>query len=366
MIRWLSLLSLVLGGCASYYGLPVVRQPGPALNGEESPSAQGALLIPVTRHTQGLSRDLHPCLVDDGGDWLYFASDRDGRGFDIYRQRLGYHAAQRLTHLDGDELWPRVSRDGRWLSFGGNARGWWDIYLLDLQAVGEPQLVTPDAREDCVQPTWSPDGSMLCHAAWSAALDDWCLCGISLSGQAGPEIPKSPLNGRPTEFVALEDRREREPVRGAPARPREHLRQVVSRWRLLSASGTPVAGLHPDFAPDGLRVAYQYARGGWFTVRVYDFSTGLTTTLNSPRGYGAIQPRFMADGRILFLTVNKAQTGLMSSGDGFAITDLAGQAFYDLRNPLGRGRVTDPMEYKGRIYFGGIDGSESLYSVAVR
>lgn len=377
-MRYAGVLALLLlAGCsrhwsASYGPLVYPEQVGYGPDAEV-PRGRGvtAPVLLLTDHDR--ARDCHPVVVAHGNrEWLYFASDRDGDGFNIYRKELYSRAVERLTDLEGDEFWPRVSPDGRWLAFGGNARGHWDLYLLDLSDIGAPQLLTPAERRDCVHPAWSPDAATICFSAFSPTLDDWVIRGLTFGdGKADPGYS-------PTVRSSF-----REPVEAPPRRPENTatmakepaqaaaLRSVASHWALTSAGGAPLTGLHPDFRPtrelhDALAFQdYRRDGSGWYSVKVFDFATGLTATLAPPRGYGAIQPRFMPDGKaIAYLTSAKAGAR-PESGDGFAVSDLGGNIVRDIRNPCGGGEISDPAPAvvggNLRLLFGWADGrGESL------
>ncbi|MCC6574566.1 MAG: PD40 domain-containing protein [Planctomycetes bacterium] len=374
------LVLLLLAGCASDrrevafspvgYDLGVSPARGAAVNGP---------VVLLTDHDR--ARDCHPVFA---AGWLYFASDRDGDGFNIYRKRLDARAAERLTAMEGDEYWPRVTVDGHWLAFGGNARGHWDIYLVDLTAVGPPQLLTPADRQDCVQPAWSPDGRNVVYSGYSPTLDGWTIRGITFVDPAPP--PEEPVpSAMPDRVTPVSTGVRRPAIRagnnaspqietvGYRPKPVEAnnapppLRAISSHWNLLAAGNVPLRGLHADYAADGSRLAYQEYRrddSSWYLVKVYDFSSGLTTTLSPPRGYGAIQPRFAPDGTLVFLTSAKAGAR-PETGDGFALVDLSGNVLRDIRNPLGRGEVSDPaiavVDGKAQLIFSWADGDgESL------
>ena len=375
------ILCLLAAGCSRHWSDSYGRLRYPARVGyefgvEAAPSNGQSPDLAVRRHTaEGRVRDTHPQVArHDGADWLYFASDRYGDGFNLYRKRFGTHAVERLTHLEGDEHWPRVSRDGRWLAFGGNARGHWDLYLLDLHNLRVPQLLTAASRQDSIQPGWSGDGGKLVYASHSPTLEQWVIRGITFgaSDRWNPPAPKPTGPGGGT-LVSVEDAKGA--ARPAPVSSGDlELRKVASRWTLYSASQTPITGLHPVYRPVGkeLLVYQDYRRDleGWYGIKLYDFATGLTTAITPARGYGAIQPSFSEDGAMLvYLTVGKGDRE-MESGDGMAICDLTGQVVADLRNPLRRGRLTDPalvtIGGEQRLIFGVLgEEGEAIYSVRV-
>jgi eukaryotic-like serine/threonine-protein kinase len=76
-------------------------------------------------------------------------------------QRLAFaSAAQKLTDLPGEEVYPRLSPDGQSFVFASSQRGNWDIYR---QQVGVRSAVNLTASFDSydTQPVFSPDGSRI-------------------------------------------------------------------------------------------------------------------------------------------------------------------------------------------------------------
>jgi serine/threonine protein kinase/Tol biopolymer transport system component len=69
-------------------------------------------------------------------------------------------AAQKLTYLPGEELYPRLAPDGKSFVFASSQNGNWDIYR---QTVGAPAPVNLTAGADSydTQPAYSPDGARI-------------------------------------------------------------------------------------------------------------------------------------------------------------------------------------------------------------
>src|SRR5262245_51443184 len=53
-----------------------------------------------------------------------------GYAGDLWTARLDGRDVRRLTTAEGDELSPRFSPDGRWITFAGNYDGNVDVYLI--------------------------------------------------------------------------------------------------------------------------------------------------------------------------------------------------------------------------------------------
>lgn len=68
-----------------------------------------------------------PSLSPDGKT-AYFAYDGD-----IWKADSNGGNASRITALDGEEINPRVSPDGKWLAFSSNQYGNYDVYVMPAE-----------------------------------------------------------------------------------------------------------------------------------------------------------------------------------------------------------------------------------------
>jgi dipeptidyl aminopeptidase/acylaminoacyl peptidase len=104
-------------------------------------------------------RDRSPIWTPDGRS-LIFASDRDGRSLQLYRQSVVESGEAELLLESDEDLTPLdVSPDGRALAFRQSQ----DIYLLSLQDQSVSPLVATDASE--VFAKFSPDGRFLAYVS---------------------------------------------------------------------------------------------------------------------------------------------------------------------------------------------------------
>lgn len=92
------------------------------------------------------------------GDWIAFATDRDGN-VEIYKVRPDGTELTRLTRAPGVDAHPRWSPDGRWLSFTSNRDGNYDIWLMRADGSDEQNLTRHSATDD--HAAWSPDGKSI-------------------------------------------------------------------------------------------------------------------------------------------------------------------------------------------------------------
>ncbi|MCK6440355.1 MAG: hypothetical protein L6Q71_09170 [Planctomycetes bacterium] len=348
---------------------------------------------PFTIHTsRGRGADTHPEITGSGDDtWLYFSSDRDGSGHNIYRKRPDGKSLEMITSDASDELWPRVSPCGCCLAFGSNKLGNWDIYLLDLRNLKRPPVVlTAGCKNDDIHPTWAPDGSGIVYASWADLVDDYVLTMAQLSCEScdmPAKQPEMPAENKPASmpgvdgnqnfvFAELPGMTKEAPADAMPEKT-EGYPMVTSRGPLLTNHGEMVTGMHPDFRPvkgEKLLVYQDYRKSGvaWNGVRTYDLMSGIVTLLQTSDMHGAIQPRWNHDGsRIVYTTVAKdGKPENACGGDGFGVATPDGQLIFDVRNPTFMNKVADPtwVRYMGedRVFFSAMkDESEFIASVKI-
>jgi Tol biopolymer transport system component len=129
---------------ANVWSLPLPARDSVPLGGAE----------PVTSGSQNienfsLSRD---------GRWIYFDSDRGGVPA-IWRQLVAGGEAERLTSGGDASFNPAVSPDGRDVAFHGIRNGNRDILIVP--ATGGPVTVVSADTTQEYNPRWSPDGRSL-------------------------------------------------------------------------------------------------------------------------------------------------------------------------------------------------------------
>lgn len=352
----------------------------PAENGGLGNVNEGDLPSKVGAYTSHTSRikgsDTHPEVhTSFAGSWLYFSTDREGAGYDVFRKPLSDGPAmEKITSAKGDELWPRISPAGRYLAFGSNAAGNWDIYVMDLMNRSQaPVRLTHSASHD-IQPTWSPDGRRLVYASESSTEGAYVLnyIELELAGEGGlddngdtisqPVLPMLIGSGGLAELPGG-----KKPEGDAPQSGR-HLVRVKSRGQLLTAEGAQVTGMSPDFRPGNenrLQLVYQDSPASgsqWNTLKTFDLKTGVVRLVPVSDGYGAIQPRWSPSGdQIVFATVGKRAEASKEKvfpvgAEGFAVTTPDGQSVRDLDNPTVGNRVTSPLwarttDGESRLFF---------------
>jgi serine/threonine protein kinase len=83
--------------------------------------------------------------------------------YDIWIYDLDRDLRTRFTFDDGLDWWPVWSPDGRSLAFSSNRGGTFDIYRMEIDGVGQPEVVVESDR-DLILRDWSADGSWLVYA----------------------------------------------------------------------------------------------------------------------------------------------------------------------------------------------------------
>jgi hypothetical protein len=319
-VAWI-LLPLLLAACHAPKPVIPADLPGIGAAGRDYGSAA------LTRHVgDGRTRNVHPFVaVHDGHPWVYYSSDRDGAGFNVYRQRLDSFAAERVTDHPGDELWPRVSPDGTRVAYGSRRDGRWRICVLDLHS-GASTCMT-DEVNDSIQPAWSADGSTIVYSGWLPGEDNWALQTVDL-------------------FAGVHS-------------------------LLLTSGGRPLIGTHPAYLKGSdTEVMFQDATRllpRWFELKQFDLRSGRLLSLAPVRAWGGIQPSPLPGGGLIAISVAKADAAPVG-GDGFVLMNARGHTVSDVREPGGLDEVASPMVVAlpdgDRVFFSARDGeAEGIWSM---
>ncbi|MGV0936732.1 S41 family peptidase [Empedobacter falsenii] len=80
---------------------------------------------------------------------VYFSYDGD-----IWSTDINGGNASRITALEGEEINPRVSPDGKWLAFSSNQYGNYDIYIMPINGGQIKQLTFHQAKDEVESWSW--------------------------------------------------------------------------------------------------------------------------------------------------------------------------------------------------------------------
>ena len=90
----------------------------------------------------------YPTLTPDGKTVIF---SYEG---DLWKADIGNPVALRLTAMQGEEISPRVSPDGKWLAFSSNQFGNNDVYVMPLAGGEIKQLTFHDANDQVDSWSW--------------------------------------------------------------------------------------------------------------------------------------------------------------------------------------------------------------------
>ena len=111
----------------------------------------------VRQLTTGAGNDLWPDLSPNGR-FVAFASTRTGNS-EVFVLDITTGALTNVSTSSADDSWPRWSPNGRELAFHSNRAGNYNIYVVNADGTGLRQVTTDAALDQW--PDWSPSGKRL-------------------------------------------------------------------------------------------------------------------------------------------------------------------------------------------------------------
>ena len=108
-------------------------------------------------------------------DEIVFQSNRDG-DFEIYIMNIDGSNQRQLTDNDVDDKYPRVSPDGRYITYGSAQAGNSDIYIMNRDGSNQQQL-TIHAEDDWL-PSFSPDSQQIIFSSERSGSADLYIVNI--------------------------------------------------------------------------------------------------------------------------------------------------------------------------------------------
>ena len=120
-----------------------------------------------------------------GGGMIVFASEGD-----LWKVPAEGGTAVRLTAHEGEERFPRISPDGRWVAFTAQYEGNDDVYVMP-SAGGEPRRLTWHPASDQAV-GWTEDGRLLFRSRRDTPHNDFRMFRIDPNGGIADLIPLEP------------------------------------------------------------------------------------------------------------------------------------------------------------------------------
>lgn len=108
-----------------------------------------ALLLPLKSFSQAQTYfAAYPALTPDA-QTIVFSYDGD-----IWKVPVKGGLASRITAMQGEEINPKISPDGKWMAFSSNQFGNYDVYLMSLSGGDIKQLTFNDAADEVDNWSW--------------------------------------------------------------------------------------------------------------------------------------------------------------------------------------------------------------------
>jgi TolB protein len=233
---------------------------------------------------------------------IAFISDRSGRT-EVYLGDLFFQHVRQLTGDRALATGPKLSPDGKWLTYTGYYRGGYpDVLKVDLET---------GRRE-----TLAGFKGLNTGGAWSPQSDRVALV---LSPSGNPEVfiadPVRMRFHRLTRTLALESAPSFSPdgskiiySSDAPGRPQVYTMDLASSQAQRVPTAISSYCAQPVWNPtDPNKIAFTVASGSQFEVAVYDFKIRASRIVTQGAG-DAVDPVWLSDGRHILYTARTATT----------------------------------------------------------
>lgn len=245
---------------------------------------------PPQRVTTDPADDSHASWFPDGSA-IAFQSNRDG-GTSIWRApRLGGDAATLLVANAGS---PAISPDGSRVAFARLVRNYTRIFVAPVAEPTRARAVTGDNEGlwDHMDPAWSPDGELICYAAWDGL---WLVPSAGgaprrLTDRRQDAQPSWSADGRFVYFTSFSE---------TAGRLWRVPRDGGERQRVTLGSGIERT---PFVSPDGRLLAFSTESDDRDLVRI-DTASGQFVQLGTTGR--EVFPAFGPDGRTIYFESNR-------------------------------------------------------------
>src|SRR5688500_5424356 len=221
----------------------------------------------------------------DEGTWISLDVTPDGKTVifellgDLYRVAIGGGDATRITHGSPYDAQPRVSPDGRWITFISDRSGSYNLWIAKIDGTG-PRKLSNESQDAVISPAWTPDSQYV--IATVRATGGTQLRMFHVNGGSGIALASAP------------------PAAGAAPAP-------------AGGSTTPTR-LGASVSPDGQYLFVAQAGTGtglsrWQIAR-FDMRSGDADVITQAEG-GGLRPLVSPDGRfVVYATRYETKTGL--------------------------------------------------------
>jgi Tol biopolymer transport system component/DNA-binding winged helix-turn-helix (wHTH) protein len=231
-----------------------------------------------------------------------------------------------VSDFGGSHLQPTLSPDGTMLAFASNASGAFQIWIKNL-AGGDPRLLT-QGPEGAAWPTWSPRGDqILFHRLTAGVFSIWSIDPLGTreprrlvergaTQSFSPDGASFVYQGQNREiWIAAADGSAPTKVEGVPGGP-----GLAQRMPAFSADGRNIVFVHSEEGPYG---------DLWVIPSTGGEARRLTTNFIIDQSMGAPAP--MSDGFVVFA----AAEGLLSDGPQLWRVPIAGGPVEQLTTGVG-------------------------------
>ena len=103
-------------------------------------------------------QDQFPASMSSDGRLLAFVEGILTKGQDIYLLRMDSRQASPIVSTNYRDAWPEFSPDGRWLAYGSNESGRFEVYVTPVPGPGRR---IPISGEGGNEPLWARNGREL-------------------------------------------------------------------------------------------------------------------------------------------------------------------------------------------------------------
>jgi len=264
--------------------LTLIPSPIPGFFGDTPPTGRIAFACYVNQIDQiclmnadGMNRTqltdfpataFYPSISPDGTT-IYFSSNQSGN-FEIYSVSVEGGGAKKLTNDIGSLYAPGLSPNGEWIIFTNNGNGLWLMHPNGKKA-------HPLTDRDDIDPTWSPDGSMIAFASSRAGGRQ-----LFVMNADGTDIRQvTNLNDMGGRSSFSPDGTKLAFYRGPKGDHNIYIINVDSTGLVQLTNGGDNLG--PSWSPDGNWIAFTSFRDGNNEIYIiHPDGTGLTRLTNTP------------------------------------------------------------------------------------